>query len=76
MSAAVSIAQRSTQDSASQPMSSGSKGISSRSDHLSVKIRSPISLPSSNQSGLTYFEDFFELSGNWPEWLRLFVVAP
>ena len=23
-------------------------------------------------SGLTYFEDFFELSGNWPEWLRLF----
>jgi hypothetical protein len=23
-------------------------------------------------SGLTYFEDFFELSGNWPEWLRLY----
>jgi hypothetical protein len=22
--------------------------------------------------GLTYFEDFFELTGNWPEWLRLF----
>ena len=22
--------------------------------------------------GLTYFEDFFELSGNWPEWLSLF----
>ena len=22
-------------------------------------------------SGLTYFDDFFELSGNWPEWLQL-----
>jgi hypothetical protein len=21
--------------------------------------------------GLTYFDDFFELSGNWPEWLSL-----
>ena len=27
-------------------------------------------------SGLTYFEDFFELSGNWPEWLKLFCAAP
>jgi hypothetical protein len=26
--------------------------------------------------GLVYFEDFFELSGNWPAWLKLFVVAP
>ena len=24
------------------------------------------------QAGLTYFDDFFELSGNWPEWLQLF----
>jgi hypothetical protein len=23
-------------------------------------------------SGLTYFEDFFELSGNWPDWLSLY----
>lgn len=23
--------------------------------------------------GLTYFEDYFELSGNWPSWLELFV---
>lgn len=22
--------------------------------------------------GLVYFDDFFELSGNWPEWLALF----
>ena len=22
-------------------------------------------------SGLVYFLDFFELSGNWPDWLRL-----
>ena len=22
--------------------------------------------------GLTYFEDFFELSGNWPDWLTIF----
>ena len=25
--------------------------------------------------GLEYFEDFFELSGNWPEWLSLHVLA-
>jgi hypothetical protein len=24
------------------------------------------------QSGLVYFDDFFELSGNWPEWLKLY----
>lgn len=26
-------------------------------------------------SGLIYFEDFFDLSGNWPEWLKLFCGA-
>ncbi|HEX4469322.1 MAG TPA: hypothetical protein VH080_07290 [Gemmatimonadaceae bacterium] len=26
-------------------------------------------------SGLTYFDDFFELSGNWPEWLKLLANA-
>jgi hypothetical protein len=25
--------------------------------------------------GPTYFEDFFELTGNWPEWVRLVVVG-
>jgi hypothetical protein len=25
--------------------------------------------------GLTYFADFFELTGNWPEWLRLLATA-
>jgi hypothetical protein len=24
------------------------------------------------QLGLVYFDDFFELTGNWPEWLTLF----
>jgi hypothetical protein len=24
--------------------------------------------------GLVYFDDFFEMSGNWPEWLSLFAV--
>jgi hypothetical protein len=24
------------------------------------------------ETGLVYFEDFFELSGNWPEWLALY----
>jgi len=23
-------------------------------------------------AGLVYFDDFFELSGNWPEWLALY----
>ena len=25
--------------------------------------------------GLSYFDDFFELSGNWPEWLHMFVTS-
>ena len=25
--------------------------------------------------GLTYFDDFFDLSGNWPDWLKVFVMA-
>ena len=25
--------------------------------------------------GLVYFDDFFELSGNWPAWLTLFAMA-
>lgn len=24
--------------------------------------------------GLVYYDDFFELSGNWPDWMRLFVM--
>lgn len=24
------------------------------------------------KTGLVYFEDFFELSGNWPDWLTLY----
>lgn len=27
------------------------------------------------ETGLTYFEDFFELTGNWPDWLSVFVMA-
>jgi hypothetical protein len=26
-------------------------------------------------TGLVYFDDFFELSGNWPEWLKLYARA-
>ena len=26
-------------------------------------------------AGLEYFDDFFELSGNWPAWLRLYVMG-
>lgn len=26
------------------------------------------------EAGLVYFDDFFEMSGNWPEWLRLFAM--
>jgi len=26
-------------------------------------------------SGLTYFDDFFDLGGNWPEWLLIYVRA-
>ena len=27
------------------------------------------------QIGLVYFDDFFELSGNWPEWIRIHASA-
>lgn len=27
------------------------------------------------EAGLVYFDDFFELTGNWPVWLHLFVMA-
>jgi len=26
-------------------------------------------------SGLIYFDDFFELTGNWPDWLKLYSAA-
>ena len=26
-------------------------------------------------AGLVYFDDFFELSGNWPTWLRLTIAS-
>jgi hypothetical protein len=25
--------------------------------------------------GLLYFDDFFEMSGNWPEWLSVFALS-
>jgi hypothetical protein len=27
------------------------------------------------EAGLAYFDDFFELSGNWPAWLQLYAGA-
>ena len=27
------------------------------------------------RTGLVYFDDYFELSGNWPEWLRLYAMG-
>ena len=27
------------------------------------------------QSGLAYFDDFFDLSGNWPDWLTIYTRA-
>ena|SRR5687767_1537418 len=26
-------------------------------------------------AGLEYFDDFFELSGNWPDWLKLYAMS-
>lgn len=26
-------------------------------------------------AGLSYFDDFFEMSGNWPEWLTLYSAS-
>lgn len=27
------------------------------------------------EKGLVYYDDFFELSGNWPEWIRLYAMS-
>jgi len=27
------------------------------------------------KKGIVYYDDTFELSGNWPEWLRLYAMA-
>jgi hypothetical protein len=35
----------------------------------------PALLEELEERGLTYFDDFFELSGNWPEWLRLYASS-
>jgi hypothetical protein len=28
------------------------------------------------EAGLIYFDDFFEFTGNWPDWLRILVMSP
>ena len=35
----------------------------------------PVLIDELERVGLVYFDDFFELSGNWPAWLRLLVMA-
>jgi hypothetical protein len=27
------------------------------------------------ERGITYYDDLFELSGNWPEWIRLYAMS-
>jgi hypothetical protein len=27
------------------------------------------------EKGLAYYDDFFELSGNWPGWIRLYAMS-
>lgn len=35
----------------------------------------PVVIEELEAAGLTYFDDFFDLSGNWPAWLRLFAMG-
>ena len=37
--------------------------------------RLPVLLADLEAAGLNYFDDFFELSGNWPQWLRLYAMS-
>lgn len=32
-------------------------------------------IPALEEKGLAYFDDFFELPGNWPEWFSLHAMA-
>jgi hypothetical protein len=32
----------------------------------------PLLIDDLEKSGLVYFDDFFDLTGNWPEWLMLY----
>jgi hypothetical protein len=35
----------------------------------------PVLLDELEGLGLVYFDDFFELSGNWPEWPRIYASS-
>ena len=35
----------------------------------------PLIIADLESRGLAYFDDFFELSGNWPQWLALFAQS-
>jgi|SRR5712672_3036164 len=39
---------------------------------LPADISVPSLIDDLEQNGLVYFDDFFELSGNWPDWLTLY----
>jgi hypothetical protein len=32
-------------------------------------------IPALEDKGLVYYDDFFEFSGNWPDWLQLHAMA-
>lgn len=32
-------------------------------------------IPALEEAGLTHFDDFFDMSGNWPEWLSLYAMS-
>jgi hypothetical protein len=35
----------------------------------------PLVIEELERAGLVYFDDFFDLSGTWPAWLRLFAMG-
>jgi hypothetical protein len=40
--------------------------------HGRAVVMLPDLIDALESSGLVYFDDFFELSGNWPDWLTLY----
>jgi len=33
-------------------------------------------IPALEDKGLVYYDDFFEFSGNWPDWIHLLAMTP
>ena len=58
-----------------RPPASASETLAPESFELCDESALTELIESLESRGLVYYDDFFELSGNWPEWLKLFAMS-